>query len=92
MARLNDTRALVDAPAGEIEHSIRSRRVGEGYVVSTSTHNIGTGEYKCKEDYYSTPPRIIPGRIARSGPSSDAAGSRGLADTMNYMKEKGTDR
>lgn len=90
MARLNDTRAIAESPSsGEIEHSIRSRKVGEGYVVSNSTYNSSTGEHKCNEEYYSSPPRIIPGRVARSGAQKDAAGSRGLSDTMDYMKGKG---
>lgn len=87
--RLNDTRALTDRPLEpDSEHSVRTRKVGEGYVVCTSSFNPSTGEYRSDEQYYAQPPRIVPPRVTRSSPQSDGAGSRGLADTMSYLKEK----
>ena len=79
MKRLNDTRALVDQPSryGE-NYSLSSRKVANGFVVSESSCDPRTGEYRSSETFYKEEPRIIPGRVAR-GENPD---NKGLADTM----------
>lgn len=91
MRRLNDTAALAErSPDGELSHSISSRKVGDGYVVNSHTYNASTGESRCDEQYYKEPPKIVPGRVSRGMPvGRDAAGSRGLSDTMSYLANKG---
>lgn len=89
MARLNDTVALASCPieAGQ-NHSVSVEKCDNGYLVCSSSYNDKTGEYRSRKQYYEEPPRIVPPRVSRSGPKSDAAGSRGLSDTMNYLRDK----
>lgn len=85
MARLNDTRALVDRPPrGGEEYHVSTRKIDNGYLVRESICT-DTGEYKSSEKFMSDPPRIIPGRVKgqRNG-STDAAGSNGLGDAVQY--------
>ena len=83
--RLNDTRALTDQPSryGE-DHSIRTRKIDNGYVVSESSCDPATGEYRSRDQFYKDPPRIIPSRVAR-GQNPD--GGSALADTMKYLSD-----
>ncbi len=83
MAKLNNTSAIVAEPGGEVEHTVRSRQIGNGYIVSKSTYNSRTGEYKCDEQYMDKAPRIEMPRVSNSG--GDAAGSNGLSDTKKYL-------
>lgn len=82
--RLNDTAALTGAGNGEAEHSIRTRKIDNGYLVCESRCDPRTGEYSHSETFMENPPRIIPGRVARGAPV-DAGSS--LDDTMRYLKE-----
>ncbi len=90
MARLNDTRALTDAPsrAGQ-EHHIRTEKIDNGYLVHQHVCT-DTGEFKSSTRFMDTPPRVVPGRVAgsRNGGGSDAAGSRGLGDAVQYAGKK----
>jgi hypothetical protein len=86
--RLNDTAALASKPLGAGEsHSISTRKIDNGYVVTTSSCNPDTGGYSSTERFTASAPRIIPGRTARTGQSPD--GPNSLAGAMDYMKEKG---
>jgi hypothetical protein len=82
MARLNDTAAIVAQPGGEMEHTIRTRKIGNGYLVSKSSYNSHTGDYECVEEYSDKAPNI---ELPRIGNSGDAAGYSGLGDTKKYL-------
>jgi hypothetical protein len=85
--RLNDTRAIAAAPLGSEQNvSISVEKCGEGFLVRESTYGPGC-DYKSHQRYYETAPKIVPPRVSRSGPQRDAAGSRGLSDTMDYLKD-----
>lgn len=83
--KLNNTNAIVERPrnAGE-NHSISTRKVDNGYVVSESSYNPKTMEYRNSESFQQSPPKIIPGRVD-SSPSPDSGG--GLRDTMSYLAD-----
>ena len=86
MARLNDTRALSNAPprGGESYH-ISTRKIDNGYLVEESICT-DTGELKSSTRYMANPPTVVPGRIksSRNGNGPDAAGSAGLGDAVQY--------
>jgi hypothetical protein len=85
--RLNDTAALVESPPmqGGQEHSIRVKKIDNGYLICTSEYNPDTGVYKSREEFSARPPRIMPGRVAfgRIDPGNP------LADAMRYMGDDG---
>lgn len=86
--RLNDTAALVSVPLLQNEeHSIRVRKIDNGYIVNTTNCNPRTGEYRSQEQYTASEPRIIPGRVARQGVNADA-GASPLKDTMQYLSDR----
>jgi hypothetical protein len=85
--RLNDTAAIAATPpSGNQEHSISVRKIDNGFIARSSTFNSGTGECKSSEQFFSSAPKIIPARVARS---MDADAGGGLADTMAYLNSKG---
>lgn len=85
--RLNDTAAIAATPpSGNQEHSISVRKIDNGFIARSSTCNNATGEYKSSEQFFSSAPRIIPAKVARTGESSSGGG---LADTMAYLNSKG---
>ena len=82
--RLNDTAALTQRPLEMgVEHTVSTRKVGDGYVTRTSSYNEATGKCTSTEQLSKTPPKIIPPRV-ESAPA-DAAGSLGLADAKVWM-------
>lgn len=82
--RLNDTVALTGVPrSGSVEHTIRSRKIENGYVVCESTCNPDTGEYRTTERFMKNAPTIVPAKVSR-GVSPDGQGSS-LADTVRYL-------
>ena len=84
--RLNDTRALTDAPSrGGTRHSISSRKIDNGYLVEECTVT-DTGEYQERCSYSATEPKLVPGRVSgarKVGP--DIAGGNGLGDAVKYL-------
>jgi len=85
MARLNDTAAIADAPSryGE-EHSIRTRKIEGGYIVTQSTCNDSTGEYRSTERFMKEPPRVTPPTVKKGHPD----GPSDLAGAMSYLRDK----
>lgn len=86
--RLNDT-ASISGPAkggANVNHTVSCRKISNGYVVSTSSYNDGTGEYRSSEQFMSSPPRIIPGKVIQGG-SPDGAST--MSDCARYLREKG---
>lgn len=79
--RLNDTAALVGVPMdSEITRTTSIRKISNGYLVRESSCNPGTGEFRSNE-YFSKKPKSV-----EADRPSDAAGSQGLRETMDYMK------
>jgi hypothetical protein len=63
------------ASAG-VEHTIRSRKIDNGHVVTTSTYNPNTGDYQSNEVFSKTAPVIVPPRLgAERAPPSSLAGA-----------------
>lgn len=87
--RLNDTVAIAGRPfaAGE-EHTIRSRKIDNGYITHVSTCNPETGEYKCAEVFTKEPPRITPPSMDGRQSRGTNVGSEVLADTKKYLGDK----
>lgn len=84
MARLNDTRALTDRPyAAGVEHTVRSEKIDNGYLVHRSSYNPETGEYKCSKTFYRSVPNITPPKVGR-GAAGDGDGST-LSDAKAYL-------
>lgn len=84
--RLNDTSTIAGgASASGVEHTVRSRKIDNGYVVSTSTYNCETGEYWCSERFSAKPPKISAPGV--SGMARDATGNSSLSDTKKYLGE-----
>lgn len=84
-SRLSDTAALTAQPSkyGE-DYSVRTRKIDNGYLVSESSCDPATGEYRSRETFEKEAPRIIPARVERGEPA-DKGGS--LADTMKYLSD-----
>lgn len=81
--RLSDTASLTNSPAEAGEsHHISTRKIDNGYIVNQSTCNPRTGEYRSSEAFMATPPRVIPGRVAR-GPAPDS--SESLREARDYL-------
>lgn len=84
-SRLNDTGALVSSPRdGGESHSVSTRKIDNGYIVSQSRTDPRTGEYSYTEQFTDKQPKITPAKVA-GGPSPDAGNS--LADTVKYMNK-----
>lgn len=76
MTRLNDTRAITSAPGSdELERTVETRKISNGYIRRESTFNRNTGSYKCSEQYMKDP------REAAGG----MCGPETLADTKQYL-------
>lgn len=74
MARLNDTGALVAQPLMDGQSKTTSvRKISNGFIVSESSYNPKTSDYKCTEHFQASP-----------GPS---AGESALRDAMDWMNE-----
>ncbi len=83
--RLNDVAALAERPpGGEASHSMSTRKIDNGWLVESSVCDPKTGAYKSSCTFSPNPPRIIPGRVARTGVSPDSGDS--LRRTMDYLK------
>lgn len=81
--RLNDTSAIATRSSGVgADHSISTRKIDNGYVVSESSFNPATGEFKRSESFQAEAPKVIPGKVEKD----DSAGG-GLRDTMNYLSD-----
>lgn len=85
--RLNDTAPIASRPfeAG-IEHTVRTEKIDNGYLIKRSSYNGETGAYKCSTEFSKSVPNISPPKIQR-----DAAGSgdgNTLADTKNYLNNQ----
>lgn len=82
MSRLNDTAGLTARPLeGEMERTQRVRKIDNGFIVSNSSYNSSTGEYKCSEEYSSSPPKGMGGGTS----SRSGVGDEGLSDTKKYL-------
>ena len=82
--RLNDTAALAHRPLEVgVQHSVSTRKVGEGFVTRTESYNPSTGSCKTAEFISKTPPKVIAPYV-EPGPT-DAVGSKGLADAIAWM-------
>lgn len=90
MAKLNSSPAVIAGRPLEANESrsISTRKIDGGYIVRTSYCNESTGEYRTREEFTKSPPKIGSLRSAEAS-GEDKAGSLGLADTMNYMAAKG---
>ena len=87
--RLNSTTPLAGRPLEANEsRSVSTRKIDGGYIVRTSYCNEATGEYRSREEFTKTPPKVGSLRSAESR-GEDKTGSLGLADTMNYLATKG---
>lgn len=81
--RLNDTAAITGRSAtSNIEHSISTRKIDNGYIVRESSCDPNTGEYKSSERFMKNAPTIVPAKVSR-GPSPD--GPNSLADAKSYL-------
>lgn len=87
--RLNDTAAIASRTSGDAgaHHSISTRKIDNGWLVETSSHDPTTGHYRSSTKFASNQPRLIPGRAARIGASPDSSGS--MRDACDYLKGKG---
>jgi hypothetical protein len=47
---------------GEDSHSISSRKIDNGYIVSSHSYNSRTGECKSSERFVEGEPRLVPGK------------------------------
>lgn len=85
--RLNDTSAVAErAYAAGVEHTIRSEKIDNGYLVKRSSYNPETGEYKCSTEFSKSVPNITPPKVGR-GMAGDGDGNT-LADTKNYLNNQ----
>lgn len=87
--RLSDTAPITrrGLEAGE-NHTVSTRKIEGGYIVSQSTSNPNTGEYRCTEKFTKNPPRITPAKVdgrQMSGEATGSAGNESLADTKAYL-------
>lgn len=83
MARLSDTAALRNRPASGVgSHTVSSRKIDNGYMISRSSYDESTGQYKCSEEFSKNPPIMTP---PEASSPRDAAGSEGLAGTKSYL-------
>ena len=67
------------APCGDVTHSISSRRIDNGYVISESTY--GDGEYKSCERFSKTAPRA-----PKMGGREGSVGDEGLSGAIRECK------
>lgn len=79
-SRLNDTAALTSRPmeAG-MSHSVSARKIDNGFIVSESTCNPKTGEYRSTEHFSEKAP-LAPQRMDRGSESS-------LRDAMDLLND-----
>jgi hypothetical protein len=83
MARLNDTIAIVRKGLdAELQHSICTKQIDNGWLTEISRYNQETGEYTCETTYSQNQPRIIPGRIAYT---TGEVGNGGLKGAVSYL-------
>lgn len=88
MGRLNDTKALTQRPSDAgVEHTVRSQKIENGYLTSTSSYNPGTGECTEKRQFSKEPPRITP-PVVEGSSAPGSVGSESLGDTMQYLGGK----
>lgn len=84
--RLNDTASIAERPpGGEASHHMSTRKIDNGWLVESSVCDPSTGSYRSSTSFTPNPPRIIPGRVARTGSSPDSGNS--LRRTMDYLKD-----
>ena len=84
--RLNDTAAISGPGSGgsNVNHTVRSRKIDNGYVVETTMYNVKTGQFRSSETFSQEPPRIEPPKVS-SGASPDGPGV--LSACMRYMRD-----
>lgn len=85
--RLNDTDGLTSRPfqAGQ-EHTVRTEKIDNGYLVKRSTYNPETGSYTCSTEFSKSVPNISPPKVNRAS-AGDGDGNT-LADTKNYLNNQ----
>lgn len=83
--RLNDTVALTNMgmAQGEVEHSVRSRKIDNGYVVHSSSYNSSTGECTHREEFCDAPPKIVAPKVMKS-----PSGSNSMRDAVKSLSGK----
>jgi len=69
----------ISNPRGDVTHTISSRRIDNGYVISKSTY--GDGEYKSCEEFSKSEPRM-PKVDTRQG----SVGDEGLSGAIRECK------
>lgn len=90
MARLNDTRSLVDSsPRGGQSHHISTEQIDNGYLIRKSVCT-DTGEYKSTTKFSPKPPRVETRVVGeRSAVGADGiCGNESLGDAANYAGRK----
>lgn len=88
--RLSDTARLASTPSDPGEsHSISSRKIDNGYLVSQSSYNPGTGAYTCAERFVKNPPRLMPPKLDGRQGSAGNDGPEALSDAVAYMTDHG---
>lgn len=83
--RISDTQALVEGVpdgAGSFSHSISSRKIANGFVVSRHEFNEATGASHHQETFHERAPRLVAGKVAR-GPSPDTENP--LSSVKKYL-------
>lgn len=87
MARLNDTKALVErAPSAGSSHHISTQKIDNGYLVRKSVCT-DAGEYKSEESFSRNAPRVevrVNGRAASVG----CCGNEDAQDAATYLGKK----
>lgn len=80
--RLNDTAAITGRAAmSNVEHSISTRKISNGYIVRESSCDPNTGEYKSSETFMKNAPKVVPPKVSRGSPD----GPNSLADAKSYL-------
>lgn len=91
MARMKDQAPAV--PRGDplgprrataIEHSVSTRQIANGHIVTTTSYNADTGDQSRHEEFHEHPPDIEPPRVHRRDAGS--AGSESLKRAVDHAK------